>query len=112
MLSTLQTIFNLQKACHVRAVRTTDGEYEQIMRGRRRREQSPVQSLIANLSLAWVERAERMPIDHGVRRNDLRDAPSNSCLIIPSRLTIRDRLIFGTFELAIRSEYAKKLVQK
>jgi hypothetical protein len=45
----LKQCSSMQKADRVRVVRRTYGEHEQIMRGRRRRGRSAVQSLMAKL---------------------------------------------------------------
>jgi hypothetical protein len=77
---------SMEKAYRVRLVRTTYGEHEQIMRGRRRRSwgRSPVQSLTAK-SVAGLGQADRedCPLPwHPTKRP--RDAHSN--LVSSSRL--------------------------
>ena len=67
----LKQCSSMQTAYRVRVVRRTYGEHEQIMRGRRRRGRSAVQSLMAKLSLALAKRVERIAHCRGIRRNDL-----------------------------------------
>jgi hypothetical protein len=88
---------SMQKGYPVRLVRRTYGEHEQIMRARRRRSWAVTGPILDSKICRWPGLSVSAGLPWRPTKRP-RDAQINPRLIIPSRPTIRDRLIFPTFE--------------